>query len=198
MKVVISAAQEAVKASAMGDVDEAEDVSSGGQKADQGGDVDDQAADGWGELTSDTKATATAPAPSNALTTPGLLNLPTTPPPQQTYPLIPSKELGENPINPSSHPHLHTLWQTVYNLSSAPNALIADLCNMTLVTKANLRQTAVQGWWWDLGDKMGGYSDDVKVQALTAGLGAKPKRKGRVLRRKGKVEEESEDGKHLD
>lgn len=86
-------------------------------------------------------------------------------------PLIPSKELGENPISSTTHPHLASLWQTLYNLSSTPNALIADLCNLRPVTKRNLNQTALQDWWWDLGDKWAGVSDDLKVQAITAGLG---------------------------
>lgn len=154
VKVVV----EAAKANAnLIDVDE-EDATP--IAANTGADVDDQALDGWGELTSNTTTT-------DALTTK---------PPQQPYPLIPSKELGENPVNPSTHPHLHSFWQGVYNVASSPNALVADLCNLRLVTKTNLNQTAVQTWWWELGDKLAGYPDDVKVQALTAGL---PKAKGK-------------------
>ncbi|CBQ70123.1 conserved hypothetical protein [Sporisorium reilianum SRZ2] len=91
-------------------------------------------------------------------------------PPQQAYPLIPSKELGENPIDATAHPHAHALWHTLYTLSATPNALLAALINLRPVPRANLNQTALQRWLWTVGDRVAGYPDDVKVTALTAGL----------------------------
>lgn len=176
-------------ASESNDVDDAEEVSGGGGG---NGDVDDQPADGWEGLTSSPSKTSvptTAPAalPASDST--------------QILPLIPSKELGENPINPSTHPTLYSVWEKIYNFSSTPNALVADICNLRLVTKANLNQTVVQGWWWDLGDRVGGYSDEVKVQALTAGLRRHKHRGhggGKKRRGKGKDQGHGEEGERHD
>lgn len=88
-------------------------------------------------------------------------------------PLIPAKELGENPIDPQAHPHLYTFWSHLYTVSRLPNALITYLCNFSFISNANLRPTQLQDWLWALGDKLGGYDDALKTQALLAGL---PKR----------------------
>ncbi|TKY87988.1 hypothetical protein EX895_003084 [Sporisorium graminicola] len=192
--VVISAARERLKVeSASMDVDDSEEVPHG--NSDGAADVDDQPLEGWGETTAPTptitKTTTVSTTTSN----------PSTAPPQQAYPLIPSKELGENPIDPSAHPHLHTLWQHLYSLSLTPNALVADLLNLRLVPRDNLNQTALQNWLWDLGDKLAGYPDDVKVQALTAGLLPSERRRQRRRRKEGdrvKGKDRKDAGKSVD
>ncbi|KAJ1026297.1 hypothetical protein NDA16_002384 [Ustilago loliicola] len=205
-KLVISAAQEGAKVYGMGDVDEgieqhltnvngAANGSSGA--AGKAADVDDQAVDGWGDVTAtdpiikpkDAAPTSSSSSPSPPPTTLTTLAPPTTlssPPPTASYPLIPSKELGENPVDPTTHPHLYSLFSTLYSLSSTPNTIVADILNLRLVPKTNLNQTMVQGWLWDLSDKWAGYSDEVKVQALTAGLGLHKKgrsAKGKKLKK---------------
>lgn len=197
-KLVISAAQQ--QDVGMGDVDEAipEEYTTGdGAKngasdtRGEAADVDDQVADGWGDVTATQPITSSKPKdaiPSASSSTPPLAtSLPTLVPPTISsniptptvlYPPIPSKELGENPVDPSTHPHLHSLFSTLYSLSSTPNSIIADILNFRLVPKTNLNQTMVQGWLWDLGDRWAGYSDEVKVQALTAGLGLQKRGKG--------------------
>ncbi|SPO29211.1 uncharacterized protein UTRI_06160 [Ustilago trichophora] len=184
--------------SGMGDVDEAAEENgvafgNGNGANNVGVDVDEQPLDGWGEDASSTRPTASKPdqpQPIPTITNPtNALNIPT--PPPATLPLIPSKELGENPVDPLKHPHLFTLWQNLYNLASTPNAILADVINLSLVPKTNLNQTLVQGWIWELGDKIAGYGDEVKVQALTAGMVHDAKcrngRKGKKLNGKGKA-----------
>ncbi|GAC97901.1 hypothetical protein PHSY_005489 [Pseudozyma hubeiensis SY62] len=98
-------------------------------------------------------------------------------------PLIPSKELGENPIDPTHHPHLYTLWNHLNSLSTIPNALLTYLCNLSIIDDTNLNLTKVQDLLWTLGDKVGGYEEAVKRQALLAGLPAEREgKKGRERR----------------
>lgn len=188
----------------MGDVDGDVDAAQGGDRSgrNEGVDVDDTMVEGgWGDIdsnaptqggksSSETKTSSPAPP-----TKPAPLILRTaTPTPDAAYPIIPAKELGENPIDPLRHPHLHTIWASLYNFASSPNALFVDLFNVRIVPKGNLNQTMVQGWLWDLGDKVGGYSDEVKIQALTAGLPKRHRTKGKGKKWKsGKVAVEHED-----
>ncbi|KAJ1576588.1 hypothetical protein NDA11_001162 [Ustilago hordei] len=186
-ELVISAAQ----MRRMGDVDDSpeEDGGDGAAKGASGGsraDVDDQVIDGWGDIAAtnppakptDPTSSSSSPSTPTSTTLPILIApmITNTPPPTALYSLIPSKELGENPVDPTTHPHLHSLFSTLYSLSTIPNSIIADILNFRLVPKTNLNQTMVQGWLWELGDKWAGYSDEVKVQALTAGLGLQHKK----------------------
>lgn len=182
--VVISAAEERLKIEGGMDVDDNEEP----QRSNDAVDVNDQPLDGWDD------ATTATPTISNTTTTTTTTTTATTTPPPQPYPLIPSKELGENPIDPSTHPHLHTLWHHLYTLSSTPNALLVYLINLRLVSRANLNQTTMQGWLWDLGDKLAGYPDEVKMQALTAGLLPRERRWRKGLKRKGNGKHPAKDG----
>lgn len=170
----------AATANAAVDVDDAPPTAGTGQ----GGDVDDQPADGWEQTTdSGVTKTPTPPLPITPLPT-ATLSVPSTHPPEQIYPLIPAKELGENPVDATAHPHLRALWQAVYTALATPNALVADVCNLGLVTRTNLNQTAAQRLWWSIGDKLAGYRDEVKVQALTAGLPAAKAKRGKGAKTK--------------
>ncbi|CDW98567.1 hypothetical protein [Sporisorium scitamineum] len=53
---------------------------------------------------------------------------------------------------------------------------------------------AVDGWLWDLGDKLAGYPDEVKMQALTAGLLPRERRWRKGLKRKGNGKHPAKDG----
>ncbi len=170
-QLMIQAASQ--RAAAMADVDDDEHLPS----RDAGVDVDDQPTDGWDEPSAVQPTNAVA---SNAVQQiAGLAALP-----HVDYPEIPAKELGENPVDATRHPRLHTLWQKTYNASAWPNALFVDVLNLAAVPTANLRQTAVQGWLWELGDKVAGYADDVKTQAIQAAMPDAPRTRKRRLQKK--------------
>jgi hypothetical protein len=164
-QLMIQAASQ--RAAAMADVDDDEHLPS----RDAGVDVDDQPTDGWDEPSA---------AQPNSGAVPSITGL--VPLPRVDYPEIPAKELGENPVDASRHPRLHTLWQKTYNASAWPNALFVDVLNLAAVPTANLRQTAVQGWLWQLGDKVAGYADDVKTQAIQAAMPDAPRMAKRKLK----------------
>lgn len=128
-------------------------------KAGNGAELDGQPLDGRNE--EETRASS-PPRPSDHLALTSII--------VASYPLIPAKELGENPVDATRHPHLHTLWQTLYNLAATPNALLANMLNWRLVPTANLNQTTAQACIWNLGDTLAGYSSQLKLQALTAGV----------------------------
>ncbi|SNX87421.1 uncharacterized protein MEPE_06131 [Melanopsichium pennsylvanicum] len=189
--VINAAASEDAKT--MDDVDDAEEVQHRGVSGNVAGeiDVDDQPTEGWeppslpnpskisngtaaSNGTSSKSSKVDRPEPPLPFTTTTATVSPLSiPSPIVEYPIIPSKELSENPIDLQRHPHLHSLWKSVYNFASTPNELVADLINLRQVSDANFHPTLVQRWLWDLGDKIGGYDQDVKVQALTAGLSSK-------------------------